>query len=338
MATVTVKPGDTLSQILKNAGNPNYASPSEWAKYTSTPNSIRPGQQFNIPTNSVSQNRSNPVYNPVTQYTQPISSVASQPGWNAMQSRPGDNFNPTTSQSPIANSIAQYFKPNTFGGISIPSTGNSNLQPMASNQSPQSGFRFPNLISTAYASDTSMPASPKIPMIPDSVNPERTGEVPSDTIDRTHVTHGTPAWVVPILQKVSRKYNIPTAILSAVARQESGFNPSIRQPDGLGRGLFQLDLGQHKDVTEAEAFDPNFAADYAAKLLREGFDRTGTWAGALRYYNGGPNYNSNNPGYQGQPISQLTQNYANNVLGYSQDTIPVQDQEYQKKIDKSLGR
>lgn len=167
---------------------------------------------------------------------------------------------------------------------------------------------------------------------------ERTNEVPMDSMDRTHVSKGTPSWVVPILQKVSRKYNIPTSILSAVAKQESGFIANRVQPDGLGRGMFQLDLGQHADVTEDEAFDPNFAADYAAKLLREGFDRTGTWAGALRYYNGGGGYNSNRPGYQGRPVAELTQDYANSVLGFSQDTIPVQDIEFVKKQLASQGK
>lgn len=179
-------------------------------------------------------------------------------------------------------------------------------------------------------------SSPTSPSVPDNSHGERTGEVPMNSGGRTPVVQGTPSWVVPILQKVSTKYNVPTSLLSAVAKHESGstFDPTIRQPDGLGRGIFQLDIGQHPDVTEDEAFDPHFAADYAAKLLREGFDRTGSWEGALRYYNGGPAYNSNRPGYQGRPVNELTQNYARKVQAYTRDTIPVEDPVWKKKQEK----
>lgn len=270
MASTIVQQGDTLSGLLKASGNPNWANPQEWAKYSGTPNQIQPGQEFNFNN--------------------------SQTPSGGMSMAP----NMSTNNGPA------------FGGP-MQSTPNMSTQPNMSMQ--------PNMSTQPIRS--SIPGNPR---------GEHTGEVPMSSGGRTPVVQGTPSWVIPILQKVSSKYNVPTAILSAVAKQESGFDPSIRQPDGLGRGMFQLDLGQHKDVTEADAFDPNFAADYAAKLLREGFDRTGTWEGALRYYNGGPNYNSMNPGYQGRPISQLTQNYANSVKNHTLNTVPVVDPEYQKQL------
>lgn len=54
----------------------------------------------------------------------------------------------------------------------------------------------------------------------------------------------------------------------AVVMTESGGRTDAVQPNGEGRGLVQIDLGQHPDVTEAEAFDPDFAADFARRLSR----------------------------------------------------------------------
>ena len=39
-------------------------------------------------------------------------------------------------------------------------------------------------------------------------------------------------------------------------------------PGLLGRGLVQIDLGQHPSVTEAQAFDPDFAMSFARRLSR----------------------------------------------------------------------
>lgn len=51
--TYTVKQGESLSGILKAAGNPNFASPAEWAKVTGfssgNPNLIRPGEILTLP-------------------------------------------------------------------------------------------------------------------------------------------------------------------------------------------------------------------------------------------------------------------------------------------------
>lgn len=61
-------------------------------------------------------------------------------------------------------------------------------------------------------------------------------------------------------------HGIDPALLGAIGLRESGYR-NIDQPDGLGRGIFQIDLGAHPDVTEAQAHDLAFSADYAAALL-----------------------------------------------------------------------
>lgn len=56
----------------------------------------------------------------------------------------------------------------------------------------------------------------------------------------------------------------------AVAATESGGRTDAAEPGGLGRGLVQIDLGQHPDVTEAQAFDPDFAMTWAYNASGKG--------------------------------------------------------------------
>lgn len=137
-------------------------------------------------------------------------------------------------------------------------------------------------------------------------------------------TKGTPEWVKPLLIQASQKYGIPTEVLSSVAKAESGFNPQSKQSGGLGRGLFQLDLGQ-QPVTEQQAFDPVFATNYAAQMLKNGYDRNGSWYNSAREYNGGPNYTSNAIGWAGKTVNQNTLDYADKVNGFLNDLEPYND-------------
>lgn len=53
---------------------------------------------------------------------------------------------------------------------------------------------------------------------------------------------------------------------------ETGFRNIAESGSGFGRGIFQIDLGAHPNVTEAQAFDPTFAANFAARLLDTNMD------------------------------------------------------------------
>lgn len=79
--------------------------------------------------------------------------------------------------------------------------------------------------------------------------------------------------VLSIAQQIAlaRKHGFTDAELPdlcAVIMTESGGDTHARQATGKGRGLVQIDLGEHPDVTEAEAFDPDFALDFARRLSR----------------------------------------------------------------------
>jgi hypothetical protein len=56
-------------------------------------------------------------------------------------------------------------------------------------------------------------------------------------------------------------------MLAAIGVRESGFRNIAELGGGPGRGVFQIDLEKNKgEVTEEQAFDLEFAANWAAKL------------------------------------------------------------------------
>ncbi|WP_133125641.1 hypothetical protein [Xanthomonas prunicola] len=64
-------------------------------------------------------------------------------------------------------------------------------------------------------------------------------------------------------------HNIDPAMLAAIGIRETNFRDINQNGGGLGRGVFQIDLGAHPDVTEAQANDLSFAANYAANILQQ---------------------------------------------------------------------
>ena len=71
----------------------------------------------------------------------------------------------------------------------------------------------------------------------------------------------------PVLEAAASRYNIDPALLGAIGIRETGFLNKPQDGGGLGRGTFQIDLGAHPDVTEVQAYDLTFSANYAAKVL-----------------------------------------------------------------------
>jgi soluble lytic murein transglycosylase-like protein len=59
-------------------------------------------------------------------------------------------------------------------------------------------------------------------------------------------------------------------MLAAIGVRESGFRNIAELGGGAGRGVFQIDLEKNKGkVTEEQAFDLEFAANWAAKTLAD---------------------------------------------------------------------
>jgi hypothetical protein len=69
-----------------------------------------------------------------------------------------------------------------------------------------------------------------------------------------------------MLRSSAAAYGIDWALLAAVGIRETGFR-NISQSNGLGQGIFQIDIGQNPAVSASQAADPAWAANWAAKLL-----------------------------------------------------------------------
>ena len=113
-----------------------------------------------------------------------------------------------------------------------------------------------------------------------------------------------------LFNAASSKYGVDAGLLSAVAKQESGYNPKAVSPAGA-QGLMQLMPATAKGLGVQNSFDPNQAVDGAARLLRDllnRFDRTDL---ALAAYNAGPGAVLR---YDGIPPYPETQNYVRSVM------------------------
>ena len=73
------------------------------------------------------------------------------------------------------------------------------------------------------------------------------------------------AW--PTLNKAAIRSGIDPRELGAMGIHESNFVADKVQPDGMGRGALQIDLGANPSVQTAQANDISFAARFAASML-----------------------------------------------------------------------
>ncbi|GEP40197.1 hypothetical protein NPS01_38600 [Nocardioides psychrotolerans] len=108
----------------------------------------------------------------------------------------------------------------------------------------------------------------------------------------------------------AQKYGVSPALLSAVARQESGYDPTAVSPAGA-QGLMQLMPRTAQGLGVTNSFDPTQAVDGAARLLRDLLDRFGSTPLALAAYNAGPGAVLR---YDGIPPYPETQNYVRSVM------------------------
>lgn len=125
---------------------------------------------------------------------------------------------------------------------------------------------------------------------------------------------GVPAAYAPLFESAGARYGVPPALLAAVAKQESGFDPSAVSSAGA-EGLMQLMPSTAASVG-ADPFDPAQAVDGAAQVLSQDL---GAFGGsvplALAAYNAGAAAVQR---YGGIPPYPQTEGYVSNVLSYFQ--------------------
>lgn len=80
-------------------------------------------------------------------------------------------------------------------------------------------------------------------------------------------TIAAPQQFIGPITAAAQAQGIDPAALAALISWESGFNPQARGDSGLSLGLGQIHMPAHPDVTEAQAFDPNFAIPWTAQFF-----------------------------------------------------------------------
>jgi hypothetical protein len=132
--------------------------------------------------------------------------------------------------------------------------------------------------------------------------------VPDTVPSAARVAPATP--YARLFEEAGVEHGVSPALLAAVARQESGFDPRAVSPAGA-QGLMQLMPGTAAGLGVTDPFDPDQAVDGAARLLRTLLDRFGGTELALAAYNAGPGAVLR---YGGIPPYPETQAYVRSVL------------------------
>ncbi|NYG58721.1 hypothetical protein BJ980_001644 [Nocardioides daedukensis] len=107
------------------------------------------------------------------------------------------------------------------------------------------------------------------------------------------------------------RFGVDPALLAAVAKQESGYDPRAVSSAGA-QGLMQLMPATAKGLGVSDSFDPTQAVNGAAKLLSDLLDRFDSTPLALAAYNAGPGAVLR---HNGIPPYRETQNYVTSVMG-----------------------
>lgn len=115
------------------------------------------------------------------------------------------------------------------------------------------------------------------------------------------------------VQTSSQKYNISPALIMAIIKAESGFNPNAVSGAGA-QGLMQLMPSTARGLGVTDSFNIQQNIDAGSRYIKEKLDQfNGDPKLALAAYNAGPGSVIK---YNGIPPYPETQNYIKTVIGY----------------------
>ena len=121
----------------------------------------------------------------------------------------------------------------------------------------------------------------------------------------------SPAALTPLFEAATARHGLPSGLLQAVAKAESGFNPNAVSRAGA-LGLMQLMPGTARGLG-VDPLDPAQAIDGAARLLSDHLATFGSIDLALAAYNAGPGAVRR---HGGVPPYAETRAYIPRVLSY----------------------
>lgn len=148
-------------------------------------------------------------------------------------------------------------------------------------------------------------ASARIPAIPAAAVAALTGTTPTSTPVAAGLS-GVP--YADLFTTAGAKHGVPAALLAAVAKTESAFNPSAVSPAGA-QGLMQF-MPATAQGMGVNPLNPASAVDGAARYLSSHLREFGSIEKALAAYNAGPGTVRK---YGGIPPYPETQNYVTKV-------------------------
>ena len=80
-------------------------------------------------------------------------------------------------------------------------------------------------------------------------------------------------YIRELIIKASKKYDLPASLIASILFTESGFRTNALNNDD--RGVAQINRPAHPEVTDEQAYNPEFAIDWMARKLRGDIDYFG---------------------------------------------------------------